>query len=268
MGCGTPGSTCKGLRDKAFSAFSPKAKRHDLHRVFFCSGQYVSHCHSFFDPLHHVPDLSPAPEVQIVADPLTPRGRVDNQRSGSVSRPTFLIKEFAALLRFDLRYFEYFYDSFRFSCFRLSVLLGGAQLMFGVILCLCCSFPDPFSVTDAPVAKSRPGRNIFKYKGFNPTPIPKTKAVPETSRQKRFKRDPPVDVLVVFGVFGVLFSLPFFKDCLPFCAFIKPLDFRQKDSGQCFHFKSWNPGPVIMVFLARHSPVLSPNIKLMLSFLS
>ena len=77
-------------------------------------------------------------------------------------------------------------------------------------------------------------------------------------------RAPPVDVLVVFGVFGVLFSLPFFKGCLPFCAFIKPLDFRQKDSGQCFHLKSWNPGPVIMVFPARHSPVLSLNVWLIL----
>ena len=77
-------------------------------------------------------------------------------------------------------------------------------------------------------------------------------------------RVPPDDVLFVFGVFGVLFSLPFFKDCLPFCAFIKPLDFRQKDSGQCFHLKSWNPGPVIMVFLVRHSPVLSPNVWLIL----
>ena len=81
-------------------------------------------------------------------------------------------------------------------------------------------------------------------------------------------RAPPVDVLVVFGVFGVLFSLPLFKSRLPFCAFIKPLDFRQKDSDQCFHLKSWNPGPVIMVFPARHSPVLSLNVWLMLSFLS
>ena len=77
-------------------------------------------------------------------------------------------------------------------------------------------------------------------------------------------RAPPVDVLVVFGVFGVLFSLPAFKGCLPLCAFIKPLDFRQKDSGQCFHLKSWNPSPVIMVFLACHSPVLSLNVWLIL----
>ena len=77
-------------------------------------------------------------------------------------------------------------------------------------------------------------------------------------------RVPPDDVLFVFGVFGVLFSLPVFKGRLPFCAFIKPLDLRQKDSGQCFHLKSWNPGPVIMVFLVRHSPVLSPNVWLIL----
>ena len=77
-------------------------------------------------------------------------------------------------------------------------------------------------------------------------------------------RAPPVAVLVVFGVFGVLFSLPLFKGRLPFCTFIKPLDLRQKDSGQCFHFKSWNPGPVIMVFPARHSPVLSLNVWLIL----
>ena len=61
-------------------------------------------------------------------------------------------------------------------------------------------------------------------------------------------RAPPVAVLVVFGVFGVLFSLPLFKGRLPFCTFIKPLDLRQKDSGQCFHFKSWNPGPAIKVW--------------------
>ncbi len=81
-------------------------------------------------------------------------------------------------------------------------------------------------------------------------------------------RAPPVDVLVVFGVFGVLFSLPVFKGCLPFCTFIEPLDLRQKDSGQCFHFKSWNPSPVIMAFPACHSPVLSLNIWLILSSLS
>ena len=81
-------------------------------------------------------------------------------------------------------------------------------------------------------------------------------------------RAPPADVLFVFGVFGILLSLPLFKGYLPFCTFIKPLDFRQKDSGQFFHFKSWNPSPVIMVLLTRHSPVLSLNVWLMLfSFL-
>lgn len=86
---------------------------------------------------HHVYDHK-ASRRKVMA--VQPAGRVINQRSGSVSRTTFLIKDFAALLRFGLRYFEYSYDSFRFSCFQLSILFRGVQLLFALFFVCAAHF--------------------------------------------------------------------------------------------------------------------------------